>query len=196
MIRVEIKSNIEDVRRRFATLAKDVEEKATVSALNRTATTVRAAAVREIRKEYPGLKAGGIRDELAITRATRARLEATVTLRGSRIPLINFGARQTRRGVSVQVKRGRTIIPHAFIATMKNGHRGVFVRIKGGKPLQFRYGPGSRIAKKGRDLPIAELTGISLPRAFVNRNVQAVLKRLAADTFTKNFAAGLAYRSR
>ena len=195
MIRVEIKSNIADVRKRFGELAKNVEEKATVSALNRTATTVRAAAVREIRKEYPGLKAGGIREELAITRATRAKLEATVSLRGGRIPLIDFSARPTNKGVTVQVKRGRKLIPHAFIATMKNGHKGVFVRSKGGKPVQFRFGPGSRVAKRGHDLAIAELTGISLPRAFVNRNVQVVLKRLARETFVKNFTAELKYRS-
>jgi len=195
MIQVQIKSNLEDVRKRFGTLAKDVEEKATVSALNRTATTVRAAAVREIRAEYPGLKAGAIRDELKITRARRDQLEAIITLKGDRIPLIDFSARQTKKGVSVQIKRGRKLIPHAFIATMKSGHKGVFVRVKSVKPLVFRFGPGSRLTQKKNDLPIAELSSLSLPRAFVNKNVQAVLKRLAAETFSKNFAAELSYRS-
>ena len=51
-------------------------------------------------------------------------------LSGKGIPLIGFGSpRQTRRGVSVTVRKGRREkIPHAFIQTMRSGHRGVFMR--------------------------------------------------------------------
>jgi hypothetical protein len=200
VIQMNVKSNLDEVRARFGTLAQGIEDKATVAALNRTATTVRAAAVREIRREYGGLKAGAIRDELKIRRANRALLNAVIDLKGSRLPLIDFDARWKPgwKGVTVRVKRGRKLIPHAFIATMANGHRGVFVRAQSAKSgnVEFRFGKGSRRRKTGRDLPVAELTGISLPRAFVNKNVQAVLKTLAAETFIKNFRAELNFRSR
>lgn len=197
MIRIDISSNLKDVSARVEGLTKSIEDKATVSALNRTATTVRAAAVREIRQEYPGLKAGAIREKLKILRANRGRLMSTVTLRGSRIALIEFSPRQTKKGVSVRIKGQRKLIPHAFITTMKSGLKSVFVRAQNSKPYNpvFRHGKGSRLRSSGPDLPIAELMSLSLPRAFVNRKVQGVLKRLARETFIKNYRAELAFRS-
>jgi len=197
MIRVDISSNMKEISERITGLTKAIEDKATVSALNRTATTVRAAAVREIRAEYPGLKAGAVREQLKILRANRGRLMSTVTLRGSRIALIEFSPRQTKKGVTVRIKGQRKLIPHAFIATMKSGLQSVFVRAQTSKSANviFRHGKGSRVRKSGPDLPIAELRSISLPRAFVNNKVQTVLKRLARETFIKNYRAELAFRS-
>jgi hypothetical protein len=197
MIRIDVSSNIAAARERTSQLTKAIEDRATVAALNRTATTVRAAGVREIRKEYPGLRAGAIRDELKILRANRGRLMATVSLRGSRIALIEFSPRQTKKGVSVRIKGQRKLIPHAFIATMDSGLKSVFVRAYSSKRFnaEFRYGKGSRVRSSGPDTPIAELMSISLPRAFVNKKVQAALKLLARETFIKNFRAELAFRS-
>jgi hypothetical protein len=73
-------------------------------------------------------------------------------------PLINYGAKQTKKGVTVRVKNGRTTLRHAFIATMPNGHKGVFERVGSGH---------KRVTKKGRSymsgLPIKELYGPSIP---------------------------------
>ncbi len=54
-----------------------------------------------------------------------------------RIPLYAFGARETKRGVRYAITKGKTKkVPHAFIATMKSTHTGVFLRgryvMKGG----------------------------------------------------------------
>jgi hypothetical protein len=48
---------------------------------------------------------------------------------GAAIPLIDYPSRQVKSGVSVAVNAGgRSILKSAFIATMGNGHRGVFFR--------------------------------------------------------------------
>jgi len=161
-----------------------------VRALNRTITTVRAAAQRRIREKYPGLTASTVRDQLKLTRASRAMMVAKITVKGRRMPLMEFAARQTKRGVTVRVTAQRKLIPHAFIATMKSGHTGVFVRAgsskESGADVTFRVGKGSRLRKKGSDLPIAELTSISLPKAFMNQAVQTEIRRLAHQTFVEN----------
>jgi hypothetical protein len=73
-----------------------------------------------------------------------ATMEWAVKASGDPVPLIAYPARQTRKGVSVEVNRGkRTLIKGAFIATMKNGHRGVFQR-KGKARLPIRELLGSR----------------------------------------------------
>ena len=59
-----------------------------------------------------------------------------------RIPLIRWNARQVGRGVSYRLKGGRGRHPNAFIAAMRSGHRGVFVRgTTRGLPIKELFGP-------------------------------------------------------
>lgn len=54
-----------------------------------------------------------------------------VGARGAQLaPVIGFtGVRQTKTGIRVEINKGKTsVIPHAFLATMPTGHRGVFLR--------------------------------------------------------------------
>ncbi len=94
--------------------------------------------------------ARAIRERVAIRKATPANLEGFVTVTRRPIPLIEFKARQTKRGgVTVQVRKGtaREKFPDSFIATMTSGHTGVFRRRFKGKgrvprlPIDERYGP-------------------------------------------------------
>lgn len=194
-IRIDVRANFRQIAAQFESQTRKVIESAAVSALNRAATTVRAASSREIRAEY-NLKSAAVRDQIVIHRARRGQVTASIVVSGQRIPLIDFGARQTRTGVSVSVKRGsRKLIPHAFLATMRSGHHGVFVRAGSTKPLIFRHGRGSRIQSHGSDLPIVELTSVSLPRAFLKRKIQAALQKLAAERFQIEFTRQLKFRS-
>lgn len=97
---------------------------------------------------------------------------------GAPVPLINYGATQTKTGVTVRVKNGRKTLKHAFIATMPNGHRGVFERTGAGH---------KRVTKKGRSytsgLSIRELYGPSIPDALSNDVVQKAMARLVADKY-------------
>ena len=104
-----------------------------------------------------------------------ADMTADIACIGDPLPLISYSARGVRKGVSVKVlKEGdRTIVRHAFIATMKSTHRGVFWRksnVRGGtwkvgvpiKLPSFKTGSGL----KKYQLPIHELYGPRIPDVF------------------------------
>ena len=52
--------------------------------------------------------------------AARGNLRSSVIAKGRPVPLIHYGAKAVGKGVSVKVK-ARTVITHAFIATVPNG---------------------------------------------------------------------------
>lgn len=142
--------------------------------LNRTLTPVRATAAREVAADLK-LRVGTVRKSLAMRRATNAVLRALVEASGRRIPLIEFRARQTRRGVTYDLGRGRGLAEHAFVAVMRSGHRGVFRRVG-----------------KSR-LPIVELRGPSIPRVFLQQKIIAALRGQAGRTWATEVQRQLRY---
>jgi len=91
------------------------------------------------------------------------------------ISLINFGARQTQKGVSTQVLKsgGRKLTPHLFIADGKNANRHVFVRQyrwkdKGPYKSNSKRLPYAKFPAKFRG-PILKRTGPRLADAFTGR---------------------------
>jgi len=151
-------------------------------AINKTADSEKVAFSRDIAKKM-ALKVGVVKNAIRVERATGSRQAARVITAGARIPLIDFGARGQEpsrgrgRGVSARLPGGRGRYPHAFIATMRSGHRGVFERVPGGR----RHGlPPNR-----SQLPIYELFGPSITRVFERlipasdaRRTETLLKNL------------------
>lgn len=155
-----------------------VIDKALPFALNKTMDQVKTASARQVKDVGYNLKVSDIKKSLVQQRARPGALTASVTASGRPVPLGRYGARQTKKGVSVQVLNGRKVISHAFIATMPNGHKGVFVRVgKGHKKVK----KAGRVIMSG--LPIKELFGPSLADAFANKQVQDVIAKLIADKF-------------
>lgn len=196
MLEVRIDSNVQRVKLQFGNLIQGIEEKAMVRALNRAGDQSVTAASREIRRVY-NVKASTARSQIKVRdRARRGKLWFTIRIFSKRIPLMDFSPRQTKAGVTVQVKKGggRRLIRHAFIAKMPSGHIGVFVRATnsrraGGDPV-FRFGKGS--GRPGRrwgepDLPIAELTTLSVPRMFLEKSVRSAVAKIASESFSRNF---------
>lgn len=108
---------------------------------------------------------------ISVTFAKQGDLEAEINVKGKGFPLMAFGPRQTALGVSVQIKGVRSVIPHTFIATMPNGHTGVFARgIYAGR-FTFKRGVHKRINGKSHELPINELYSFAPPDAFSNADV-------------------------
>jgi len=112
-----------------------------------------------------GLPVAKIKGALTITAgATSAEVKA----KGIRIPLIDFKARGPEpsrgkgRGVSYAIAHGRNRDAHAFIATMPQGHRGVFKRTG-----RFGSRPSKRGGKPVLRESIGELFGPSLVNVFV-----------------------------
>lgn len=177
MLTVSVESNVKEQLARLQAGRRDLEEKAIVRALNRTADNVRAEATRRIRETYT-LKASTVRSQMSIGRAWGGKLEASVSANGRPIPLFEFSARWTPRmkGASFAVKRGqRKTLPNTFIATMASGKVGVFER----------RGP--------KRLPIEQKYSIGVPGMFGAKDVQAVLQQIALDSFDKNFRQQLRF---
>lgn len=99
-------------------------------ALNKTLPKTRTEIIRTVRAEL-NLKASDVRERITILRASPGKLRASIRVSRKAIPLVKYNARQTRLGASVGVRKGsRQTILHSFLATMKSGHKGVFVREK------------------------------------------------------------------
>lgn len=106
---------------------KDRAPRAIARALNRAAVSTRTVMVRRVAQDV-GLSVGRVKQDTRISDASSANLTAKVIVRGARIPLMAFRARQTKTGVSAKLPGGAGRYPHAFIATMSSGHQGVFQR--------------------------------------------------------------------
>jgi hypothetical protein len=130
-------------------LGGPVVGRAHVRAVNRVAVSMRAVAVRETAKDL-GARQKGIRETLKIKNATFESPVAELRARSPRFPIIDFRARQTRKGVTWTSGLGRRLIPRAFIARMKSGYVGVFKRTQKTKTpiLELRAVSVSRVLKK------------------------------------------------
>ncbi len=179
MIQVGLKTNAGSVALEFSTSARDMRDKATSAALNEMAEQVKVAAARGIRDAGYKVRVRTIKQGLSISRAAPSKLRAAVIARGRPIPLVEFSARQTSRGVSVSVLHGRKTIAGAFIAVMPNGHRGVFVRGEGARHKKMT----TRGKPSWHALEIRELFGPSVPDGMANTQVQEALQAFVAEKF-------------
>lgn len=142
--------------------------RAIAMALNRTADGVRVDSSREIRKRYR-IKVATVNKTFSFQRATADRLVAVVQVRGRPLSLGGFDPRQTRRGVTVNVKGSRKLIAHAFLRILKtdrgDSYSVVFIR-------------------KGRSrYPIQALKTVDVPGLFVLEDINQSVRGQAFDRF-------------
>lgn len=180
MINLTVKSNVKEISAKLGAFAKE-QQVAAVRALNKTAEQARTAASKEVRAAGYNIKASAIKKSFYIKKANKYSLEVSLTATGRPITLINYSARQTKGGVKVKVKNGTSVLPHAFIAVMPNGHKGVYSRIKGGGHKVVKR--DGKLVRTG--LPIKELYGPSIPQGLNNKVVTESLMRLIRDKFPK-----------
>jgi hypothetical protein len=177
-IKIDVRGSMDRIIADAGKKQREVRTVAAPRAINKMIAQVKTGAAREIRDAGYKLKVSDIKKGLKLSYATAASLTARVTASGKPIPLSAYGARQTAKGVSVDVLHGRKVITHAFIATMPSGHKGVFVRVGN---QHKKTAKGSRIIWSG--LPIKELFGPSIPDGMANAAVQAALQRLVLEKF-------------
>lgn len=149
-------------------------------ALNRAIMSVRTQVTRAVASNV-GIKQALVRDRIRIQEARPERLEARLELRGRRLPLTAFGARQTRRGVTYRLKGGKGLVPGGFLATMASGHRGVFVRKA---PTRSRAG----LRRGAPALPIREAFGPSLPFVAIQGGILETGRAHGSAAFLKAYA--------
>lgn len=125
-----------------------VYDRMVVRALNRTARGARTEASRAIRERYI-VKARDVSNALKFRYARRGRHQAVLQFSGRSIPLAKFqvrsrAVRRIYRQAHARVLRGGAYKPitGGFLATMRSGHKGVFVREGSGRlPIRERFGP-------------------------------------------------------
>jgi len=183
MIKLDIKTNGRDVMAKIKKFASDLEIKATVRALNKTAEQARTEASVQVRTAGFNIKASAIKKSFTIQKASAGRLLVVLKSTGAPIGLINYGARQTKSGVSVQVKGARTILRHAFIRTMGNGHKGVYERVGAARTKGAKQMVNGRMVRA--NLPVRELFGPSIPSALANEVVQNAIIAKMKQAFPK-----------
>jgi hypothetical protein len=180
-IRVTIQPPLEEIAARYNFTERQVKQIGS-AAINRTVTSVQSRVVKRLAAEI-NLRQKDIRPQVRITKANYDKLEGKVTVSRKPVPLIDFiGTRQTKAGVSVQVRRGgeRQVLKGTFLARMKTSHLGVFERRrKAGK----RQAGGPRFGR----LPIDERFGLTLTGYL--SHAPAVIteeQQAAADLLQKN----------
>ena len=94
---------------------KPLVEKAMRQMLKTLGTRARTQISKLIRKEY-NLKKRDL-DKQIVVKPQLNNYQVSLNIRGKKIPLIEFGAKPTKRGVSILIKkgRGRVVIPHTLI---------------------------------------------------------------------------------
>lgn len=119
----------------------DVMRPAISRALNRTAHALPTEVTRLVRRDYH-VPAGRVRRTFSVRTASPQSLEATVRSNGRPIGLYHFSARKGADGVTAAVMRGRKpVADGSFIAKMRSGHVGVWMRRSDGKLFEL-FGPG------------------------------------------------------
>ncbi len=176
---IGVRTNAGEVASQFAEAALAMRDRATMRALNEVADQAKVAASRQIRDVGYKLKISAIKKGITVKRATTANLKAAMIAQGRPIPLIEYSARPTSKGVSVSVLNGRKLIPGAFIVTMPSGHRGVFVREENAKHKKMM----TRGKPSWHALGIRELFGPSIPDGLANKEVAAAFERFVDQAF-------------
>lgn len=177
--RLDIDADITGAQRKLFNMENGVVRQAAARAINRTLSQVKTGAVRELKDEIgqtTGLTSTGIKKSIREFRATWRRLYGSLTPSGRALPLIGFGARQTKAGVTAKAWGKRKAYKGTFIAKMPSGHKGVF----------------KRTSKKRT--PIKELYGPSLPKEFSEQKILGSMKRIARTVWPKQFERELKYR--
>lgn len=154
---------------------EDIILKATVRTLNKLIRKSQTAISKAVRAEYT-IKAKDLKKSTKIQKANKNKIEAAIVVKGKRLPLMYFNAKQNRRGTSVRIKKssGRKTVKSAFIAVMDSGKVGVFQRT-------------------GKDkLPIKELYTVDAPAMVDKAGRDAFIKIIERD-FSRVFDHELSY---
>jgi hypothetical protein len=150
---------------------------------------MRAQAVREVRK-VKAVKVAAAKKRIKArnpVNATRlSSLTWSVHVDGHVMPIASFPIRQTRAGVKFKVNKSRwSLFAGAFIADVKSGHRGVFVRAKSGtRRKRYRTKGGER---NNKELPIKEQSTSGLASAFRSLGARDNVLEAGAKEFEKTF---------
>ena len=162
---VKVNSNFKKALRDIGNVPRKYVQKAMVTALNKVGAEVFTQAKRELR-DATGLKAGVVAKGLKKNKARRGDEEYSIWIKSRYKNVIEFGAKQTKKGVTANVWGKRRIYRGAFIGSGRNS----------GKQLVF---------KQAKDNPkrAEALHGASLPREFHRQDMESIFKKKIKTRF-------------
>ena len=99
---VKVNSNFKKALRDIGNVPRKYVQKAMVTALNKVGAEVVTQAKREL-KDATGLKAGVVAKKIQKDKARRNDNTYSIFIKSRYLNVIEFGARQTKRGVSAKV---------------------------------------------------------------------------------------------
>jgi len=193
---IELKLNEMDLTKvqTMLTGVKNGAPKVIVSAVNKTLDGVKTDSDKEIRSIIT-MKKKDVMATFSTRKASVRILSARVACSSVPVPLIKFTNSRTKKGISVKVLKSstRTVLNHAFYATMKSGHKGIFAREGQGpsRPVRQNIAYGA-LPRKYR-LPIRELTGPRVSDIMGKPNVMQKITAQANDRLHKNINNELNY---
>jgi ADP-ribose pyrophosphatase YjhB (NUDIX family) len=172
-MQVKVKSNIKEVMRKLRNVPRKYVQKALVTSLNKVGAEVVTQAKREL-KEATGLKAGVIGKKIKKDKARKGDETYSIHIKSRYLNAIEFGARQTKKGVSAKIWGVRKVYRGAFIGSGRNS----------GKQLVF---------KKSKTNPkrIKALHGASLPREFERQDMAKLFNKKIKTRFPILFKRAL-----
>lgn len=185
---VDVRHTLESFRVRLM-LYPNERLQAAVRAMNRTITTVRADASRQLRDAYPGVKVSDLKRRMPLKRATRSRMEAAIVFSGRRIALYgNFnmrafgkwGVRFSKLPWRIETVSGEPVSPEMLARAFRN-------RARGGRATVF-----SRHSKVRTSQEVLVAPGIA--RALTERRIADALMRVARGRFAVVFEQEMKFR--
>lgn len=213
MIEIEIDTNeIEKIQQRLGSLSNKTPS-VLANAINRTIANINKTVAEQATQNYNTTKKA-VKATLKHKRATKTNLVGTVTSKAPVIALAKFKVSPNRpisyksgslspKVYKAAVKKGAASKPlngnpKAFVAIMKNGHKGVFERtgrFEGAKGSEKRtriYNSKSHRRTKHNEI-IKELFGPSIPQMIKNQESMAYIQEEAKSTLQKRIDAEIKY---
>lgn len=185
-----------------------------VTSINKTLGTAKTQATARIGNEL-NLKAARIKDDMTLSKANYSNLSGALVATGEPVGLVQFGASEVQKGVTVKVKRqgSRKLLKHAFIAkgkgksiSKKDETVKTHIWWRAGRdrmPVPRHFAPGKKaranwdnipkkfkfpIGPKG-DKSIQRLTGPRIEDIFASKKVLDPVTIQAGHLFVKNVDA-------
>jgi len=162
---VKVNSNFKKALRDIGNVPRKYVQKAMVTALNKVGAEVVTQAKKEL-AGATGLKQKVVNKKIKKDKARRGDEEYSIYIKSRYKNVIEFGARQTKKGVSAKVWGKRKIYRGAFIGGGRNS----------GKRLVF---------KQAKDNPkrAEALHGASLPREFYRQDMEKIFNKKIKTRF-------------
>ena len=170
---VKVKSNMKEALRNLGTVHKKYVQKALVTSLNKVGAEVVTQAKREL-KDATGLKAGVVGKKIKKDKARKGDETYSIGIKSRYLNAIEFGARQTKKGVSAKIWNVRKNYKGAFIGSGRNS----------GKQLVFKK-------SKRKSKEIEAVHGASLPREFERQNMAKIFNKKIKTRFPILFKRAL-----